>query len=117
MLALTQPRLAQIAAALVASASWLSLGLFVLLFVAPSRPALFVGLTVCVLVWAAAICAVLPLRCPHCGKRIGVTVTASAGPNWALAKEQFLPVEALVRKQVKCPHCGSVSSLRVHEQA
>ena len=98
MLTLAQPRLAQIAAALTAGASWLSLAWLVLLLGAPSRLLLFGGLTVCIAVWAFAICALLPLRCPHCGKRMGLITTGTPGPNWAQAKEQFFPAGALLRR-------------------
>ena len=118
MLSLTYPRLAQVAIALVAVASWLSLSWLALIFVSPSRSTFFIGLAICGAAWLLAGFTIFPLRCPSCGKRIGVVFNnINPGGNWAQFKEQFFPVKSLLRKQINCPHCGMVSSLRNNDNA
>jgi hypothetical protein len=101
-------------AILAAVASWLFVALMVQIFVFPHAPHgrtfFFGGMALCAAFWLMAVLSSLPLRCPHCGARIGFLARKpKAAPDWVALRQQFIPTAAVLGRTLEsaCPQCGA----------
>jgi len=109
MIDFPHPDRARFQALFTAFSSWFFVAWLFGLFFVKNHSYLPVGLIITVLLCLLVIVSSLTLKCPNCGKNIAFSnKPKTAGSDWAAAKKQFFPIDALTRKPtlMSCPHCN-----------